>query len=211
MASASTCFPFTAKHTSTWWQESGICCILWAKAGCVLYLVCLTIELKGREFIHFCRAACHASVSEFSGSRYQGYSSNDEAAEAWEHAVACGDTGPAVAATSSRVPIVAATRSRSTAAVAATQAIPRPSDNEQVWWVVTKGICPGVYRGRCVSRSLCVFSLMLCIFFRTAALIAVGDDISGAPCVLQCACNLAEADHIFVSNYMDGQVVSCAN
>lgn len=65
------------------------------------------------------------SVIRFSGQRYKGYYTVEEAVDAWNHASGVGNIGP--------VPTVM-------------PAGPSISD-EEAYWVVLQGLKPGVYHG----------------------------------------------------------------
>jgi hypothetical protein len=70
------------------------------------------------------------SVNGFPGNRHEGYTTVAAAEEAWRHAVAVGETGPAP-------PLDVAQRSSYSS----------PLNDEDAYWVIVQGVAPGVYHG----------------------------------------------------------------
>lgn len=80
------------------------------------------------------REACERSVIRFSGQRYKGYYTKQEALDAWDHANAVGNIGP--------VPADAAPAGPSTYTN-----FSHVLSDEEAYWAVLQGLKPGVYRG----------------------------------------------------------------
>lgn len=80
------------------------------------------------------REACERSIICFSGQRYKGYYTKQEALDAWDHANAVGNVGP--------VPADAAPAGPSTYTN-----FTHVLSDEEAYWVVLQGLRPGVYHG----------------------------------------------------------------
>lgn len=79
------------------------------------------------------RAACERSVIRFSGQRYKGYYSVQEAKDAWDHANAVGNVGPITAAT--------------VAGPSTDTKFNHVLSDEEAYWALLQGQYPGVYHG----------------------------------------------------------------
>lgn len=73
------------------------------------------------------------SIIGYSGQRYKGYYTVDEAQDAWEHANAVGTVGPLPAA----MPTGPSTHTR----------FDHVLSDEEAYWAVLQGLNPGVYHG----------------------------------------------------------------
>jgi hypothetical protein len=85
------------------------------------------------------RLLCRASTNEYSGAIWKGYHTLKEAEDAWKAAVANGATGPTVPVS------------------------PSTSGDGGTFWVVVKGLCPGVYYGQSVFLAI-VYAWQLKLF-----------------------------------------------
>ncbi len=127
-----------------------VCCLLWSRTGSLFYIVCILQALRVASPTEHFRGACHAQIRGTSEAVYTTYRSENEANAAYTYAQEQGWVGSTgrygitfvwhqgIAAL---LPIdfLGVLEAAFNTALNAGQDRPR-------WYVVYKGLCPGIYR-----------------------------------------------------------------
>lgn len=134
------------------------------------------------------------SVIRFTGQRFKGYYTVEEAKDAWEHANAVGNIGPITT-----TPAGPSTRT----------AFNHVLSDEEAYWVILQGRRPGVYCGLWVPSTPLSTVINLRNWYTRKAARVAGGKVNGKVCVVR-ALTKDEACRAFTENYMKGRVAALA-